>query len=391
MRISRAWGPPVVDVLVAVGFLVAALTEVWLTSTAPGPRDVGTAVAFLSAVPLAWRRRAPEVAVAGAMFAILLPLVRQPLVETDGLFVTVAWLVAVHAINAYRPALNAAVGTLAVVVSAMFMTVTQAGPPGQRAGNVAWVLVIFGSAAAAGQVMRNQRARLVQERVAAEEQARAVERRSLAREVHDVVAHGIAVMVVQTGAAQELLRTNPDRASRLLDAVQRSGEQSAAELRRMLDLLGGEPAAIDPQPRLADLADLVDRVRASGIDADLDVSSAAVDVAPGLQVTAYRVVQESLTNAIKHGRRSAVTVKVSTNGDDLIVTVDDQASDGRSSSPKTSGRGLPGLQERVRPYGGVLQAGPQGSCWRVHAVLPLQSGAPSTSTVVVQGAAEATS
>jgi signal transduction histidine kinase len=340
---------------------------------------MGTVVAAVSTVPLAWRRQVPAVAVAGAVIAILLPLVPRPVVETDGLADVIAWLVALHAINAYRPVRAAALGTLVVVASMILMITIVPAPPGQRPGDVVWSLAIFGAAAAAGQMMRRWGVRLVSERVAAEAGARAVEQRRLARELHDVVAHGVAVMVVQAGAAQELVHADPDRAFSLLDAVQRTGEQSAAELRRMLDLMGGERLGLDPQPRLADLPDLVDQVRAAGLRVQLDAPAHVQDIAPGLQATAYRVVQESLTNALKHGPRSAVSVTVRSDGHVLTLTVDDQGDMATRDHPVTTGHGLYGMQERARLYGGTIQIGRQGSCWRVHASMPLDTHTQRTS------------
>jgi len=379
MRFGGAGRPPVADLLVAAGLLVAALTEVWVTGTAQGPRGVGTVVALLSAVPLAWRRRSPFVAVAGTVAAVLLPLVPQPVVETDGLAVLIAWLVAVHAINAYRPPRPAALCTLAVVLSIALVIATVPAPPGQQPGDVVWALAIFGAAAAAGQVMRRLGAKLVTERVAAEAEARALEHQRIARELHDVVSHGVAVMVVQAGAAQELVHVDPDRASSLLDEVQRTGEQSAIELRRMLDLWGGEPPRLAPQPRLADLPDLLDRVQAAGLRVELDSSTAAEHVAPAVQATAYRIVQESLTNALKHGSRSAVSVKIRSEAGVLAVTVDDQGGIAAPEQAGAPGHGLYGLHERVRLFGGSLHAGRQDWGWRVHALLPLDSPAQPTS------------
>jgi signal transduction histidine kinase len=322
-------------------------------------------------MPLAWRRTIPLIAVGGAVAAIMVSIVQQPVVETDGLAVTIAWLVAVHAINAYSPLRTAAVGTLAVLVPMVYTTATTPAPPGQPAGSIVWTLGLFGAAVASGQVMRHQALRLAEERVAAEADARAEERRRLARELHDVVAHGVAVMVVQAGAAQQLVHDDPDHASSLLDGVQRTGEQSAGELRRMLDLLGGEPPGLNPQPGLADLPELVARVQASGLHVDLDAPPLPENVAPGLQVTAYRVVQEALTNALKHGSRSAVSVNVRSDGGFLTLTIDDHVSPAVVDRASTGGHGLLGLQERVGLYGGSLQAGPRGSSWRVQASLPL--------------------
>jgi signal transduction histidine kinase len=376
VQLSRSRRPPVRDLLVAGGLLIAALVEIWVTHAAQGPRGAGTAVAVLSTVPLAWRRSFPPIAVGGAVAAIMLPMVLQPVVETDGLAVLIAWLVAVHAVNAYSSVRTAAAGTLAVLVPVTYTTATMPAPPGQPAGNVVWGLGLFGAAAAAGQVMRRQALRLARERVAGEAQARAEERRRLARELHDVVAHGVAVMVVQAGAAQQLVHEDPDHAWSLLEAVQRTGEQSAGELRRMLALLGGKGPGLDPQPGLADLPDLIAQVRACGLPVDFNAPPLQVDVATGLQVTGYRVVQEALTNALKHGPRSAVSVNVRSDRGFLTLTIEDQANIAVGDRASAGGQGLLGLQERVGLYGGTLQAGPKGSSWKVHASLPILGNAP---------------
>lgn len=376
VQLSRSRRPPVPDLIVAGGLLIAALVEVWVTDTAQGPQGAATAVAVLSAAPLAWRRSIPLIAVGGAVAAIMVPLVQQPMVETDGLAVVIAWLVAVHAVNAYSSVHTAAVGTLAVLVPVVYTTATMPAPAGQQAGNVVWVLGIFGAAVASGQVMHRQALRLAAERVAGEAEARAEERRRLARELHDVVAHGVAVMVIQAGAAQQLVHDDPEHASSLLDAVQSTGEQSAGELRRMLALLGGEGPELDPQPGLADLPDLIAQVQACGLPVELNARPLHEEVAPGLQVTAYRVVQEALTNALKHGPRFAVSVNVRSDRGFLTLTIDDQANKAVWDRVGARGHGLLGLQERVDLYGGTLQAGPKGSSWIVHATLPIPGNAP---------------
>lgn len=376
MQLSRSRRPPIPDLLVAGGLLIAALVEVWVTHTAQGPRGAGTAVAVLSAAPLAWRRSIPLIAVGGAVAAIMVPMVQQPVVATDGLAVVIAWLVAVHAVNAYSSVPTAALGTLAVLVPLVYTTATMPAPPGQQAGNVVWVLGLFGAAVASGQVMRRQALRLAAERVAGEAEARAEERRRLARELHDVVAHGVVVMVVQAWAAQQLVHGDPEHASSLLDAVQSTGEQSAGELRRMLALLGGVGPGLDPQPGLADLPDLIAQVQACGLPVELNARPLDEAVAPGLQVTAYRVVQEALTNALKHGPRFAVSVSVRSERGFLTLTIDDQANKAIWDRVGAGGHGLVGLQERVDLYGGTLQAGPKGSSWIVHASLPIPGNAP---------------
>lgn len=368
--------PPFGDVLLAAGLLVAALTEVWITHTAPGPRGVGTAVAVVATVPLAWRREAPLVAVAGALAALLLPLATQPMVAVDGLFVTLAELVTVHAVNAYQRLPVSVPSTIMVLTTALGVTAFVPAPPGQQAGNLMWVLAVFAATAAAGQVLRRSRVRAVAEQLAADVAARSAERRMLARELHDVVSHAVAVMTVQAGAAQVLLDSDPTRASALLESVQRTGEQSGSELRRLLDLMGGDRPGLEPQPQLADLPALILHVREAGLPAHLTTLGVR-DVAPGLQVTAYRVVQESLTNALKHGTRSDVSVAITGEDHWLTVTVCDE---GWTSAElaSTGGHGLEGMAERVRVFGGTLTAGPDAGRWRVHAKLPLDDQSRST-------------
>ncbi|MEP6853862.1 MAG: histidine kinase [Pedococcus sp.] len=307
----------------------------------------------------------------GALAVILLPLATQPIVLVDGLFVTLAELVAVHAVNAYRGLPVAVPSTIVVVSAAVGSTAVVPAPPGQQAGNLVWVLAVFAATAAAGQVLRAARIRAVAEQAAADAAERYAERRLLARELHDVVSHAVAVMTVQAGAAQLLLDADPTRASSLLESVQQTGEQSASELCRLLDLMGGDHPGLDPQPQLADLPALIRQVREAGLPAHLTTLGVR-DVTPGLQVTAYRVVQESLTNALKHGVRSDVSVAVRGEDDSLTVTIDDA---GRTFTERasTGGHGLQGMAERVRLYGGTLVAGPDAGRWRVRAILPLEA------------------
>src|SRR3954447_1427573 len=198
------WGrrPSTAGLTLAVCLLVAALVEVWVTGTARGPRGLGTVVALLSTVFVACRRKAPLVALAGMLAALLLPLVSRPVVEVDSLSVAVAWIVAVHAVNAYSPVRVGWLATLAAVAAVALVTAVTPASSGARLGNVIWGVVLFGTAAMAGQVMRRLADGLAVERAAGEEAARLEERRRLAREVHDVVSHGVAVMVVQSEAAQ---------------------------------------------------------------------------------------------------------------------------------------------------------------------------------------------
>jgi signal transduction histidine kinase len=230
---------------------------------------------------------------------------------------------------------------------------------------------------------------------AATVRALAAERSRIAGELHDVVTHNVSVMVVQAGAARRVLAGSPDDARAALLAVEASGRTALVELQHLLGLLSpvegmqaqtdaGEPdAPLQPQPGLDLLQSLVDRVAAAGLPVELTVTGQPRTLPPGLDLTAYRVVQEALTNAMKHAGRAAAVVTLDYREDAVVVDVSDNGGrdhrPGRAaSSAKTSpagvagsGRGLLGLRERLSLYGGEFDAGPRpAGGWRVRATLP---------------------
>ena len=197
-------------------------------------------------------------------------------------------------------------------------------------------------------------------------QAVADERERIARELHDVVAHAVSIMVVQAAAAEELMERDPARARAALAAVQRTGRTAVGELARMLDLLRGGDAdqGLVPVPTLDALADLAAEARLAGADVAVDAGPLP-PLDPGLQLCAYRVVQEALTNAAKHARQPRVRVRLSAEDGDLVVAVDDDGGSGPRSSEGT-GHGLVGLRERVEVYGGSLDVATRAR-WRLPA------------------------
>jgi signal transduction histidine kinase len=219
------------------------------------------------------------------------------------------------------------------------------------------------------------------------------ERARIAAELHDVVTHNVSVMIVQAGAARQVLGESPDQARAALLAVESSGRAAMAELRHLLGLLSphdpaGETAArqpgadpeLRPQPGLARLVALVDRVRAAGLPVELDVSGLPPALPPGLEVAAYRIVQEALTNVIKHAGKPRTSVRAGCQAGQLVIEVADA---GRTmavigpvgASLPGSGRGLVGMRERAALYGGELQAGPRpGGGWLVTARIPVDPG-----------------
>jgi signal transduction histidine kinase len=217
--------------------------------------------------------------------------------------------------------------------------------------------------------------RSLREREAQLQAAAADERRHVARELHDIVAHAVSVMVIQAGAARQVVRTSPEEAEESMLAVETTGREAMTELRRFLGALSdeGEAAGLSPQPGIGELPALLDRVREAGLPASLEVDGTARSVASSLDVTVYRIIQEALTNALRYARRATTLVRLSWEPDQLRVEILD---DGPATGPADgTGRGLVGMRERATLVGGRLEAGPRvGGGYAVRAWLPLDTG-----------------
>ncbi|MFA1539882.1 sensor histidine kinase [Actinomadura monticuli] len=197
------------------------------------------------------------------------------------------------------------------------------------------------------------------------------ERGSIARELHDIVAHSVTVMLIGVRGARDVLETEPRVAARTLERVEASAEESLAELRRILVLLRGEHAAeTRPQPSLADLDDLVAGFRAAGLPVRLEIAGEPLGLPGGVELSAYRIIEEALTNALKHAGAAAVTVRLTYGRADLEVRVHDDGTG--TGEPGPGGHGLVGMRERVAVHGGELEAGRvPGGGFRVAARLPI--------------------
>ena len=218
-----------------------------------------------------------------------------------------------------------------------------------------------------------ERDRSVQAREERLRAAAAEERRHVARELHDVVAHAVSVMVIQAGAARQVLRTAPDDAEGALLAVESTGREAMTELRRFLGALADddEPGGLAPQPGIGGLGTLLDRVREAGLPAALEVQGEPRSVPPSLDVAVYRIVQEALTNALRYARRAATLVRLTWEPAQLRLEILDDGPGTDAIAP--SGRGLVGMRERASLAGGRLEAGPRiGGGYAVRAWLPLE-------------------
>ena len=345
-------------------------------------------LALLFCVPLAWRRVAP-VPAAGAVVAVgLLQLVlyRYDLITAD-----VAAPIMVYALAAYAPRWASRAGLVTGLVAAALAAGSYYG----RYGDLQNVVVVAGAIGvfvvacwALGDLRRARLQQLVdlQERAELLELERdqemrlaaTTERARIAREMHDVVAHSLSVVIAQADGGRYAGQSDPAAATAALDQISATGRQALTDMRTLLGVLregGGEEYA--PQPDVAAIGQLVADVQASGLDVDLIVEGSPQPMPPGPQLAAYRIVQESLTNVLKHaGPASRAWVRLSWRPDTLEVAVLD---DGRGASAAIvqsdgMGQGLHGMDERARLHGGRLTAGPRhGGGFSVQAALPYRA------------------
>lgn len=233
--------------------------------------------------------------------------------------------------------------------------------------------------------LEERAARLEREREAQSKVAVAAERARIARELHDVVAHNVSVMVVQADGAAYVMDAAPDQARQALETISSTGRQALAEMRRLLGVLrtGDAPESGEyvPQPDVGQIEDLIDQVRQTGLAVDFKIEGTPRPLPSGVELTAYRIVQEALTNTRKHGGPDAgASVRLVYFDDGLGLLVED---DGRGAAHELyedggadgAGHGMIGMRERVGMVGGTLDAGPRpGGGFRISALLPLKPG-----------------
>ena len=217
--------------------------------------------------------------------------------------------------------------------------------------------------------------RLETEQLAAADRAVAEERQRIARELHDVIAHSVSVMTVQAGAVRRLLLPGQEKERQALESVEATGREALTEMRRLVGLLRdrGSMPEFAPQPGMGTIDSLLDGVRAAGLPVELEIEGQPRELKAGVDLAAYRVVQEALTNALKYAGPAHAWVAVHWEPDALALEIaNDGLSDGDSSG---GGHGLAGMRERVSLYGGVIESGPRDGGYVVRARLPLEEAA----------------
>ncbi|MGY1841386.1 MULTISPECIES: sensor histidine kinase [unclassified Modestobacter] len=370
----------------AVDSALAALFFLFTTVLGAGyAGDAGLFLSFLLSIPLAWRRRAPVPAATAVVVLSLLQLITY---TADLLPANFAALVMVYALAAYGPRWASKAGLATGLVGGVLAAFTYYTGPYDPASLMvssgaigvsvvaAWALGDLRRARVLRMAGLEERARLLElEHEQEMRLAAQAERARIAREMHDVVAHSLSVVIAQADGGRYAGQADPAAATEALEQISATGRQALTDMRKLLGVLReGDGQEFAPQPDVAAIDDLVADVAASGLDVDLLVEGSAQPMPAGAQLAAYRIVQESLTNVLKHaGPAGKAWVRLHWRPDSLELSVLD---DGRGAAAAIAvsdgeGQGLLGMRERAELHGGRLTAGPRhGGGFGVHAVLP---------------------
>ncbi len=370
--------PLTLDVLLAAAIAVAGFTA---ASTYVGPRPWLIAIlAALATLPLAARRLFPI-----PVLAVVVAVAAAVEVGYQNGWWPFAVLVALYTVAAHCPRRTAVVAgglALLVLLAAISYRVNWSPLSWHALALVAGRLALLIAAWLLGDNIGTRRAylRAVEERAAQLEReheanarrAAAEEQARIAREVHDVVAHNLSVIVVQATAAERVFASDPADAETALHTIGLTARRALDELRLVLGRIGEQEHDLAPQPTLRRLDVLLDQVRAAGLVADLEVKGDRVGLAPGLELSAYRIVQEALTNTLRHANAQHASVTLEYGSEALKVEVTDDGHASAGANGDDQGRGLIGMRERAAAYGGEVEAGRNGSGgFRVAATFPL--------------------
>ncbi len=369
--LARRYGDLALALVLAVG--ISLELRAWVRDGLP----TALALGLLTTLPFAVRRRTPLVSFVLVMLGIELLGRVQPGFDNDSMFFVVAFFLTLYSLGRHASGLEAWLGALGVL-AAMFLFAESEGGLGQvDLGDIAFLLGFVGAPWGVGADLRlrqeretelnAENERLRREQEARERRAVAEERSRIARELHDVVSHAISVTVLQARGARRALAADPEAVREALDAIEQTNTAALGDMRRLLAVLrdtepeptsgtAGGPGR-EPQPSLEHLEQLVDQVRSSGVPVTLEVRGDPQPVPPGVDLSAYRIVQEALTNVLKHTASARVTVVLEYGADALGVTVLDDGIPGPLDA-EGGGHGLIGIQERVAVVGGEVTAGP---------------------------------
>jgi signal transduction histidine kinase len=363
--------PPRTDLLIAAAVTLIAQIETW-SANGLDPRPAYAVAALAMTVALACRRAAP-IAVAAWVFVPLMGMAAAG-ERVNSTYVMLVLLVAFYSVGAYCERRRAVSGLVTGLVLLAFVLVIEnlavsEADGAAGAGDFVFIAAIVGVVWALAVTVRerSQRAgeleeradRLERERAEEARMAVAQERARIARELHDVVAHSVSVIAVQTGSIRRRLRHERPAEAAELTTIEETARQALAEMRRMLGLLrtDDDDLALTPQPGIDQVAPLVEQVRETGLDVELEVQGNRRPLPPGVDLAAYRIVQEALTNVLKHAGPARAQIDVRFGERELELVISDDGC-GSGDDHNGGGHGLVGMRERVSLYGGALQTGP---------------------------------
>lgn len=387
LRAVRAVNPLITDGAMAMAVLLVSLPsggdDPRINIDFREPDTLGYLLVAAQCLPVAIRRIRPD-------FALPISGIGIGIYSALGYQVTVSWLgvlICLYSIAAHAPRPIALYGLAWTMVGMAFSLL--GSPASLTLEELFGNYVIFVTAWVLGDRVRTGRAYTAEleartallERQQEDNARRAVmlERNRIARELHDIIAHSVSVMVVQAGAARRVAATDPVRTRTSLEAIESIGREALAEMRRLLGIMRSpeeDEVALTPVPGIAGLEALVDNARSAGLQVEIEVQGEVRPLPPGVDLSAYRIVQEALTNALKHGGPSSACVRMVFGPSTLEIEVTD---DGRGALPALSpaatvGHGLLGMRERAAAFGGALKAGPRrGGGFEVKASLPLDA------------------
>lgn len=371
MRNRFRLNPETVDRALAAAVLVLGQLEIWLTGDASGHRVACAVVSPIMATGLALRRRYPLAAGVGGHTATALQFALHPGAQI--IASSVAWFCVLYGLTVWTTQRR-------FIFGAAYVTFLNLAPlDGKLPKNGSAPL--FGLVTLIVMLLirrvlgdRERRLELAErERDVAAREAVVAERARIARELHDAIAHNVSMMVVQAGAERRVLDDEQSSTREVLETVEDIGRGALTEMRRLVGMLrSDESYPLTPQPGLGDLPQLVTQVREAGLPVELSVEGDPRDLPVGLELSAFRIVQEALTNALKHAGDARATVRVRYRPDSLeLEIVDDGA--GAEAEADGGGHGLVGMRERVALYGGRFEANRRAAGgFTVRALLPIR-------------------
>ena len=369
-RTVPQFSPLAVDRALAVIFTVLAQAEVWLGHG--DHRLVAAVVAFVATASIAFRRRFPALIgiVVPLLYAIELGFWGDPQI----IAASIGFFCALYGLAVWTQPPQFALG-IAFLVAGFF--IASYGPKGSVGNTALFTVVTLVAIVLVRRVVgdRERRAQLAErERDVAAREAVVEERARIARELHDAIAHNVSMMVVQAGAERRVLESKDGATQEVLETIERIGRGALTEMRRLVGILRSDDGeALAPQPGLDDLPTLVAQVSDAGLPVELHVDGERRELPVGIELSAYRIVQEALTNALKHAGDAHASVLVRYGADSLELEIVDDGRGETLAPVSRGGHGLVGMRERVALYGGRLDAGrrPSGG-FAIRVLLPVR-------------------